>query len=106
LPAGVQIQQYADQPRVVAESVWEFERSFLEALAIVLAVSFLFLGWRTGIVVAASVPPVLALVAAIMRIPDADRHAGHGRRLHAGGILPSRSPASTRAVSSGWSERR
>jgi multidrug efflux pump subunit AcrB len=51
---------------VVAESVWEFERSFLEALAIVLAVSFLFLGWRTGIVVAASVPLVLALVAAVM----------------------------------------
>ncbi|CAN7463293.1 efflux RND transporter permease subunit [Variovorax sp. LjRoot130] len=66
LPAGVQIQQYADQPRVVAESVWEFERSFLEALAIVLAVSFLFLGWRTGIVVAASVPLVLGLVAAVM----------------------------------------
>ncbi len=66
LPAGVQIQQYADQPRVVAESVWEFERSFLQALAIVMAVSFLFLGWRTGIVVAASVPLVLALVAAVM----------------------------------------
>jgi len=66
LPAGVEIQQYADQPRVVSESVWEFERSFLEALAIVLAVSFLFLGWRTGIVVAASVPLVLALVAAVM----------------------------------------
>jgi multidrug efflux pump len=66
LPAGVEIQQYADQPRVVADSVWEFERSFLEALAIVLAVSFLFLGWRTGIVVAASVPLVLGLVAAVM----------------------------------------
>ncbi|GAA0754976.1 efflux RND transporter permease subunit [Ideonella azotifigens] len=66
IPAGVEIQQYADQPRVVAESVWEFERSFLEALAIVLAVSFLFLGWRTGIVVAASVPLVLALVAGVM----------------------------------------
>jgi len=50
----------------VAESVWEFERSFLEALAIVMAVSFVFLGWRTGIVVAASVPLVLALVAAVM----------------------------------------
>jgi multidrug efflux pump subunit AcrB len=50
----------------VEESVWEFERSFLEALAIVLAVSFLFLGWRTGIVVAASVPLVLGLVAAVM----------------------------------------
>jgi multidrug efflux pump len=66
LPAGVEIQQYADQPRVVADSIWEFERSFLEALAIVLAVSFLFLGWRTGIVVAASVPLVLGLVAAVM----------------------------------------
>lgn len=66
LPAGVEIQQYADQPRIVADSVWEFERSFLEALAIVLAVSFLFLGWRTGIVVAASVPLVLGLVAAVM----------------------------------------
>jgi multidrug efflux pump len=66
IPAGIEIQQYADQPRVVADSVWEFERSFLEALAIVLAVSFLFLGWRTGIVVAASVPLVLALVATVM----------------------------------------
>jgi multidrug efflux pump subunit AcrB len=66
IPAGIEIQQYADQPRVVAESVWEFERSFLEALAIVMAVSFVFLGWRTGIVVAASVPLVLALVAAVM----------------------------------------
>jgi multidrug efflux pump len=66
LPLGVEIQQYADQPRVVGESIWEFERSFLEALAIVLAVSFLFLGWRTGLVVAASVPLVLALVAAVM----------------------------------------
>ncbi|HWI11948.1 MAG TPA: efflux RND transporter permease subunit, partial [Burkholderiaceae bacterium] len=66
LPAGVEVQQYADQPRVVEESVWEFERSFLEALAIVLAVSFLFLGWRTGIVVAVSVPLVLGLVATVM----------------------------------------
>jgi multidrug efflux pump len=66
LPAGVEIQQYADQPRVVDESIWEFERSFLEALAIVLAVSFVFLGWRTGIVVALSVPLVLGLVSAVM----------------------------------------
>jgi multidrug efflux pump subunit AcrB len=75
LPAGVQIEQYADQPRVVAESVWEFERAFLEALAIVLAVCFLFLGWRTGIVVATSVPLVLALVATVMYLVgwDLDR---------------------------------
>jgi len=66
LPAGVTVEQYADQPRIVADSVWEFQRSFLEALVIVLAVSFVALGWRTGIVVAASVPLVLGLVAAVM----------------------------------------
>lgn len=66
LPLGVKLDKVADQPRVVDESVWEFEKSFLEALAIVLAVCFLFLGWRTGIVVATSVPLVLALVATVM----------------------------------------
>jgi multidrug efflux pump len=66
LPLGVVIDKVADQPRVVDESVWEFEKSFLEALVIVLAVCFLFLGWRTGIVVAASVPLVLAIVATVM----------------------------------------
>lgn len=68
LPLGVVVEKVADQPRIVGESVWEFEKSFLEALAIVLAVCFLFLGWRTGIVVAASVPLVLALVAAVMLV--------------------------------------
>lgn len=66
LPRGVTVDKVADQPRIVDESVWEFEKSFLEALAIVLAVCFVFLGWRTGIVVAASVPLVLALVAIVM----------------------------------------
>jgi multidrug efflux pump subunit AcrB len=68
LPVGVTIEKYADQPKVVAESVWEFERSFLEALSIVLAVSLLFLGWRVGVVVAASVPLVLGLVALVMHL--------------------------------------
>jgi multidrug efflux pump len=66
LPLGVVVDKVADQPKIVDDSVWEFEKSFLEALAIVLAVCFLFLGWRTGIVVAASVPLVLALVAIVM----------------------------------------
>lgn len=66
LPAGLTLTQYADQPTIAKESVWEFERAFLEALMIVLAVTFLFLGWRTGIVVAASVPLVLGIVAVIM----------------------------------------
>lgn len=66
LPLGVALHKVADQPGVVDASVWEFERAFVEALAIVLAVCFLFLGWRTGIVVAASVPLVLAMVAVVM----------------------------------------
>ena len=70
LPAGVTLSQYVDQPALVDASVWEFERAFLEALAIVLAVTFLFLGWRTGVVVAASVPLVLGIVAVVMYMFD------------------------------------
>jgi multidrug efflux pump subunit AcrB len=66
LPLGVGLEKVSDQPRVVEDAVWEFERSFLEALAIVLAVCFVALGWRSGIVVAASVPLVLGLVAIVM----------------------------------------
>ena len=62
IPIGVQIDQIADQPKVVDESVGEFVESFLEALVIVLAVSFISLGWRTGIIVAVAVPLVLAIV--------------------------------------------
>ena len=62
LPRGIVIDRIADQPNVVDTAVFEFTRSFLEALAIVLAVSFLSLGWRSGLVVATSVPLVLAIV--------------------------------------------
>jgi multidrug efflux pump len=62
LPAGFMIKRIADQPEVVQKAVGEFLHSFAEALAIVLAVSFLSLGWRVGIVVATSVPLVLAIV--------------------------------------------
>src|SRR5579863_641548 len=62
LPRGVTISRIADQPQVVDKAVFEFTRSFVEALAIVLAVSFLSLGWRAGFVVATSVPLVLAIV--------------------------------------------
>ena len=66
LPHGVELERVADQPTVVSESIWEFERSLLEALAIVLAVCLLSLGWRTGIVVGLSVPIVLGVVAIVM----------------------------------------
>lgn len=67
LPLGAELHEAAFQPHVVDESVGEFVRSFLEALAIVLLVSFLTLGFRTGIVVALSVPLVLAICFVIMR---------------------------------------
>ncbi len=66
LPQGIVIGRVADQPKVVDAAVFEFTRSFLEALAIVLGVSFLALGWRSGIVVATSVPLVLAIVFVVM----------------------------------------
>jgi multidrug efflux pump subunit AcrB len=66
LPLGIEVTQVADQPRIVDGSVSEFVETFAEALVIVLAVSFLSLGWRTGIVVALSVPLVLAIVLLVM----------------------------------------
>jgi multidrug efflux pump len=61
-PIGIEIDQIADQPKVVQDAVGEFTRSFLEALVIVLAVSFVSLGFRSGVIVALSVPLVLAFV--------------------------------------------
>jgi multidrug efflux pump subunit AcrB len=66
LPYGVELERVADQPTVVSDSIWEFERSLLEALTIVLAVCLLSLGWRTGIVVGLAVPIVLSVVALVM----------------------------------------
>src|SRR3984893_17454250 len=68
VPTGVEIDQITDQPRVVEESVGEFLRSFVEALTIVLVVSFISLGWRSGLVVATSVPLVLAVVFVLMNV--------------------------------------
>jgi multidrug efflux pump len=74
LPAGIRIDRIADQPKVVGASVHEFVKSFVEALAIVLGVSFLTLGWRTGIVVALSVPLVLGIVFLMMDLIGIDLH--------------------------------
>jgi len=66
LPYGVELERVADQPSTVKEAVWDFERSLIEALVIVVIVSLLSLGLRTGIVVALSVPLVLCMVAIFM----------------------------------------
>lgn len=74
VPQGIEIEQVADQPKVVDTAIFEFEKVFLEALAIVLAVSFLSLGWRTGIVVALSVPLVLLMVFIALYVMAIDLH--------------------------------
>src|SRR5215467_2557075 len=74
VPRGFDLEQIADQPAVVEHAVGEFVHSFIEALAIVLFVSFLALGWRTGIVVALSVPLVLAIVFVVMNAMGLDLH--------------------------------
>ena len=68
LPLGAEVETISFQPHVVEESVTEFLRSFVEALIIVLVVSFISLGWRTGIVVALSVPLVLAITMVVMNV--------------------------------------
>lgn len=66
LPAGITIEKIVDQPSLVKRSVNEFLGHFVLALGIVLAVSLLALGFRTGIVVALSVPLVLGITFFIM----------------------------------------
>jgi multidrug efflux pump subunit AcrB len=66
LPIGVGIDQVSDQPHVVEEAVGGFTKSLFEAVVIVLVVSFLSLGLRAGLVVAISIPIVLALVFVFM----------------------------------------
>ena len=74
VPQGINVEQIADQPKVVENAVSEFVHSFIEALVIVLFVSFLALGWRTGIVVALSVPLVLSIVFIVMNSMSLDLH--------------------------------
>ncbi|HZR75428.1 efflux RND transporter permease subunit [Bradyrhizobium sp.] len=74
VPQGINVDRIADQPEVVEHAINEFVHSFVEALAIVLFVSFIALGWRTGIVVALSVPLVLAIVFIVMDAMSLDLH--------------------------------
>jgi len=70
LPAGIELHQFQDQATVVSRSVNEFVHTLIEAVAIVLAVSFISLGlhfkpfridWRPGLVVGITIPLVLAI---------------------------------------------
>jgi multidrug efflux pump subunit AcrB len=66
LPVGVGIHLVANQPAIVEEAVSGFTRALFEAVAIVLAVSFISLGLRAGFVVALSIPLVLAITFVFM----------------------------------------
>ncbi|WP_374012316.1 efflux RND transporter permease subunit [Pseudoxanthomonas koreensis] len=66
LPAGMELRKVSDQPQAVRDSVGEFVRVLSEAVTIVLLVSFFSLGLRTGLVVAVSIPLVLAMTFATM----------------------------------------
>ncbi|MCZ0732756.1 efflux RND transporter permease subunit [Phreatobacter sp. AB_2022a] len=66
LPIGVGVHLVSDQPKVVDEAVSGFTRALFEAVAIVLAVSFVSLGLRAGLVVALSIPLVLAITFVVM----------------------------------------
>jgi multidrug efflux pump subunit AcrB len=66
LPYGVSVDQVSNQPEVVTEAITEFSHALIEALIIVLVVSFLSIGWRSGLVIAIAIPLVLAATFAIM----------------------------------------
>jgi multidrug efflux pump subunit AcrB len=111
LPRGVTIGRIADQPEVVDKAVNEFTRSFVEALAIVLAVSFLSLGWRAGFVVATSVPLVLAIVFIAMAFLGLDlQRVTLGALIIALGLLVDDAIIATEMIvvklEQGWSRER
>jgi multidrug efflux pump len=74
LPVGVELGKISDQAQVVSKSVREFLRSLAEAIGIVLVVSFLTLGLRAGLVVALTIPLVLAATFFVMQAMGIDLH--------------------------------
>ncbi len=70
LPIGVGLHRVADQPHIVEQAVSGFTKALFEAVAIVLVVSFISLGWRAGMVVAISIPLVLAMTFIFMEYLD------------------------------------
>ncbi|MDP1526766.1 MAG: efflux RND transporter permease subunit [Rhodocyclaceae bacterium] len=74
LPLGLNVTIVADQPTVVRISLDLFLQTLAEAVLIVLAVSFLSLGVRTGMVVALSIPLVLAVTFLLMKVFGIDLH--------------------------------
>src|SRR5690606_24660585 len=61
LPLGIRLERVADQPRAVKRSIDEFSSVLAEAVLVVMAVSLLSLGFRTGLVVLIIIPVVMAI---------------------------------------------
>ena len=74
LPLGIRLERVADQPRAVRNSVGEFVKVLIEAVVIVMAVSLLSLGFRTGVVVLIIIPVVLAITFMFMNLLNIGLH--------------------------------
>ncbi len=74
LPLGMELNEVSNQPAVVQDSIHDFVETLALAIIIVLAVSFLSLGFRTGLVVAGCIPLVLAGTFVAMYMLDIDLH--------------------------------
>lgn len=74
LPVGLELDRVNDQPGAVKRSIGEFTRALAEAVAIVLGVSFLSLGLRTGFIVALSIPLTFAVTFLFMHQAGIDLH--------------------------------
>jgi multidrug efflux pump subunit AcrB len=72
LPAGLELHQTVNQPKVVETSINEFVKSLTEAIIIVLIVSFASLGVRSGIIVALCIPLVIGIVFTFMNLMGID----------------------------------
>ena len=74
LPLGAELHEVSNQPAVVQHSIHDFVETLALAILIVLAVSFLSLGLRTGLVVAGCIPLVLAGTFVAMYLLGIDLH--------------------------------
>jgi multidrug efflux pump subunit AcrB len=72
MPLGMSLSKVTDQAVNIREAVNEFMLKFFAALGVVMLVSFLSMGWRVGIVVAAAVPLTLAAVFIVMAATGKD----------------------------------
>ena len=111
LPYGIEVTQVADQSAVVTEAVGSFVKVLLEAIAIVLGVSFLSLGVRAGLVVSVSIPFVLAMTFIGMELTGIGlQRISLGALIIALGLLVDDAMITVEAMvgklEEGWSRRR